>query len=141
MTEQQTQPKAWTFKQTLLLSVLPIVLSNAGQWVTTRAKSAERDVQIDAVMQRMARTLDSAFEVTQANARALEQCRERGAKAKSSAAPQGSGDVLMMRETENAPMLQGTATQRLDAIVAMERRGIDLMAPDLNSMRNAGERK
>lgn len=106
MTEQRT-PKAWTFKQTLLLSVLPIVLSNAGQWVTTRAKSETRDEHLLRAFTSSVGALDSARAVVESAEARLRACEEaRGFKAAPGRAtalppaPEPAPEVMMMREDD-----------------------------------------
>lgn len=97
MTEQETQPRAWTFKQTLLLSILPIVLSNAGQWATTRAKSEARDEQLLRAFTSSVDALDAAREVVEGAEARLRACEARS-KGTRREAPAPAPPVIMMRE-------------------------------------------
>lgn len=142
-----------TFRQALVLSLAPILLTNVAQWANTRARAAERDELLLAAFNSSVTALDSARAVLEDAQRKLAKCSEKSSVRSGAPAAQGGtrsemappGEVLFMEQTETAPQFSlargllapSQATIVLDVIASRqaaiaqdpERHGVRTSAP------------
>lgn len=100
-----TQRK-WSYRQTLVMTLLPLLITNGAQWATARAKSETRDESLLRAFQTSVQALEDAREVLAHAEARIAKCEARGgAKSQprtepSPLAPQGQ---IMALESEGSP--------------------------------------
>ena len=89
----------WTYRQTLWLTLLPLLITNGTQWATTRAQSEARDESLLRAFQASVSALDSAREVLAHAEARIAKCEARGgAVSQPKTAPMVDESAIMMRE-------------------------------------------
>lgn len=89
----------WSYRQTLWLTLLPLLITNGTQWATARAKSEARDESLLRAFQASVGALEDAREVLAHAEARIRKCEARGGdKSEPKSAPMIEGPALMMRE-------------------------------------------
>lgn len=89
----------WSYRQTLVITLLPLLITNGTQWATTRAKSEARDEGLLRAFQASVSALDSAREVLAHAEARIAKCEARGgAKSRPKSAPMIEEPAIMLRE-------------------------------------------
>lgn len=70
--------RRWSFKQTLALTLLPLVITNGAQWATARAKSETRDESLLRAFQTSVQALEDARDVLAHAEARIAKCEARG---------------------------------------------------------------
>lgn len=72
-----TQRK-WSYRQTLVMTLLPLLITNGAQWATARAKSETRDESLLRAFQTSVQALEDAREVLAHAEARIAKCEARG---------------------------------------------------------------
>jgi len=89
----------WSYRQTLWITLLPLLITNGTQWATARQKSATRDEQLLRAFSASVEALDDAREVLAHAEARIRKCEARGgAKSQPKSAPMVEGPAIMLRE-------------------------------------------
>lgn len=72
-----TQRK-WSYRQTLAITLLPLLITNGAQWATARAKSETRDESLLRAFQTSVQALEDARDVLAHAEARIAKCEARG---------------------------------------------------------------